>query len=200
VGKAHLNRRGVANEIAGGWAVNLTFVAQTGQPFTVHPDIPTAAGGTANAILIRDPFIPGGVPDPSNPGVTCAAHTRNKTNWYNPCAFANPLPGANIPISGPGSEVTSFSEALAYLGGRRLSVFGPGYERVNMSVFKNFDTFHGQYLQFRTDIFNVLNTPAYGNPSVTDDSSNGGQITSARFFQNFTPDARFFQFSLKYMF
>ncbi len=200
VGKAHLNRRGVANEIAGGWAANLTFVAQTGQPFTVYPDIPTAAGGTANAILIRDPFIPGGVPDPSNPGVTCAAHTRNKTNWYNPCAFANPLPGANIPISGPGSEVTSFSQALAYLGGRRLSVFGPGYERINLSVFKNFDTFHGQYLQFRTDIFNVLNTPAYGNPSVTDDSSNGGQITSARFFQNFTPDARFFQLSLKYMF
>jgi hypothetical protein len=55
-------------------------------------------------------------------------------------------------------------------------------------------------LQFRTDIFNVLNTPAYGQPSVANNNSNGGQITTSRFFQSFTPDARFFQFSLKYVF
>jgi hypothetical protein len=86
------------------------------------------------------------------------------------------------------------------LGGRRLQIYGPGYERINMSIFKNFTTWHEQYLQFRTDIFNVLNTPAYGQPSVANNNSNGGQITTARYFQNFTPDARFFQFSLKYVF
>jgi hypothetical protein len=69
-----------------------------------------------------------------------------------------------------------------------------------MSLFKNFSSFRHQYLQFRTYIFNVLNTPAYGQPSVATNNSNGGQITTARFFQNFTPDARFFQLSLKYVF
>jgi hypothetical protein len=69
-----------------------------------------------------------------------------------------------------------------------------------MSIFKDFNTFREQKLEFRTDIFNVLNTPAYGDPSTTSNNSNGGQITSARAFQNYTPDARFFQFSLKYSF
>ena len=39
-----------------------------------------------------------------------------------------------------------------------------------------------------------------GDPSATSNNSNGGQITSPRFFQSNTPDARFFQFSLKYLF
>ena len=86
-----------------------------------------------------------------------------------------------------------------FLGGDRVK-FGPGYERINLSIFKNFTIFREQQLQFRTDVFNLFNTPAYGDPSVATDSTNGGQITSPRFFQNFTPDARFFQFSLKYIF
>ena len=49
-------------------------------------------------------------------------------------------------------------------------------------------------------IFNVLNTPAYGDPSVTSINSNGGEITAPTFFQTYTPDARFIQFSLKYIF
>jgi hypothetical protein len=69
-----------------------------------------------------------------------------------------------------------------------------------MSLFKDFTTFREQKLEFRADIFNVLNTPAYGNPSTTTDASSGGQITSARTFQSFTPDARFYQFSAKYIF
>jgi hypothetical protein len=69
-----------------------------------------------------------------------------------------------------------------------------------MSIFKDFSTWREQQVEFRTDIFNVLNTPAYGQPSVTALNSNGGQITSPRSFQNYTPDARFFQFSLKYIF
>ena len=53
--------------------------------------------------------------------------------------------------------------------------------------------------QLRADIFNLLNTPSYGTPTATI-NSNGGQITSPQTFQNFTPDARFFQLSLKYVF
>ena len=116
------------------------------------------------------------------------------------CAFANLLPGTMIPRSGAGSLVSNLSQVVAYLGGKRNEVYGPGYERIDMSIFKVFPTFHAQHLEFRTDIFNVLNTPAYGNPSVTNDNTNGGQITTARSFQAFMPDARFFQFSAKYVF
>jgi hypothetical protein len=212
-GRAHLNQHGPLDYVAGGWSSSLTFAAQTGNPFTVYPDITTASGGGSRAVRVHDPFSSGGSPDPSNPGVTCASKVRNRTNWYNPCAFANPLPGSLIsPGANNGDPTTpqpgysypeyvrSTSQVLEFLGGRRNQIDGPGYERINMSIFKDFTTWHEQKAEFRTDIFNLFNTPAYGDPSVTSDNSNGGQITSPRFFQNDTPDARFFQFSLKYIF
>ena len=69
-----------------------------------------------------------------------------------------------------------------------------------MSIFKNFTIFREQTLQFRTDIFNLFNHPSLGQPSDSTVSSNGGRITTPRFTQNLTPDARFFQLSLKYTF
>jgi len=204
-----------ADELVGGWSTSLTFAAQSGTPFSVSPNVSTAAGGGARAIMTRDPFAPGGTPDPSNPTLTsCPTSTRNKTNWYNPCAFANPLPGeviasAGHPVGSTNPDGTSVlynapvvdtATALALLGGRSNTVYGPGYYGVNMSLFKNFTTWREQYLQFRADAFNLLNHPTLSNPSTTNNNSNGGQITGPKFFQSNTPDARFFQLSLKYAF
>ena len=68
-----------------------------------------------------------------------------------------------------------------------------------MSLFKDFRTYNEQILQFRADIFNLLNTPSWGTPNGTAGPT-GGLITGPRSFQNLTPDARFFQFALKYSF
>jgi hypothetical protein len=147
---------------------------------------------------VRDPFSPGGSPDPSNTALTaadCPTSVRNRTNWYNPCAFANPLPGNLIT-----TPVTDLSTVIQYLGGKSNQIYGPGYYGVNMSLFKNFATWHEQYLQFRADGFNVLNHPTFGNPSTNNINANAGNITSTKTFQNNTPDARFFQLSLKYAF
>jgi len=197
-GRAFLNKSRWEDETVGGWSSSLTFAAQTGTPFSVTPDISTAAGGTARAIKIRNPFTPGGTADQANnPGVTCATKTRTKTNWYNPCAFANPLPGSDIGIS----PVTDEATAIAFLGGKSNTIYGPGYYSVNMSLFKGFTTFRQQYLQFRVDAFNLLNHPTLANPpTTTNNSSSGGQITGPKTFQNNTPDARFLQLSLKYAF
>ncbi len=201
-GRAHMNHGGWTNFVAGGWATSLTFVAQSGSPFTVSPNIKTAAGGNARAIPTRDPFSPGGSPDPTNPNVTCAVHTHTHLNFYNPCAFANPpLPGNNIPRTGPGSQVTGLSPQgyAAYLGGKSNFIYGPGYERINMSLFKDFPTWHSQYLEFRADIFNVFNHPSLSicNSSI---NSNGGLVCGTKSLQQNTPDARFFQLSVKYAF
>ena len=96
--------------------------------------------------------------------------------------------------------MTDLADVLKYSGGVENQIHGPGYERVNMSLFKNFSTFREQYLQFRVDIFNPLNHPTYANPAVNNNNSNGGQITGPQVFQNYTPDARFFQLSAKYVF
>jgi len=204
-GRRYLNHSKLADIVAGGWSSDLQFMAQSGFPISIATNLGSAGpnGAGSNAILVRPPFAPGGSPDPTNPSVSCAASTRNKTHWYNPCAFANPaeaFPNASIagsPVSN--AQITGIA-ALPYLGGRRLSIPGPGYERINMSLFKDFATIRENYISLRADIFNLLNTPAYGAPSVANDSTNGGQITAARTFQSLTPDARFFQLSAQYVF
>jgi hypothetical protein len=210
-GKAFLNQSRWTDLAVGGWSTSLTFTAQSGTPFSVSPNISTASGGSARATLIRDPFAAGGTPDPSNPNITCATSTRTKDHWYNPCAFANPLAGNLIAPPGvtPGANGNSYqfaspvidkATAIALLGGRSNTIYGPGYYGVNMSLFKNFTTWREQYLQFRVDAFNLLNHPTLANPSTNNVNSNGGQITGPKFFQNNTPDARFLQLSLKYVF
>jgi hypothetical protein len=201
-GRSFLNRGGVISYLVGGWASSLTFVAQRGQPFTVTAANFSAAAGmtSANAILVADPFKAGGSPDPSNPGITCATSTKTLTHWYNPCAFANPTSGSTIPLTGTGSQVTNPTQVLQFRGARRNTVVGPGYERINMSLFRDFPTFEKQSLEFRADAFNVLNTPAYGPVTTATDGTTGGLITAPAVFQNFTPDARFFQLSAKYIF
>lgn len=197
-GTPHPIHSKVLDAVLGGWATNLTFQVQTGQPFTVGPaDTTLAVGGSKRAVAVRDPFAGGGSPDPSNPTITCPTKVRTLQHWYNPCAFRNPLPGTLIPR---GQFVTGAANAIAYLGGRSNTVYGPGYNRLDMSYFKSFPTFRSQFLQFRVDAFNLLNIPEYGNPSIANDGQSGGLITHARVGQVYTPDARFFQLSAKYVF
>lgn len=204
-GQRFLNRGGLVNELVGGWSSDIVFYAMTGNPFTVDPNNAGANGAnTRRAIMVRNPFAAGGSPDPSNASTSCATSTRNVDHWFNPCAFANPLPGNLIPntqtATNPvGTPITSSVAAMAYLGTARNQLAGPGYERINMSLFKNIHTFRSQYLQFRADMFNLFNTPAFGQPNGSN-NSNGGVITSTRSLGSFTPNARFFQLALKYYF
>lgn len=198
-GRAFLNNSRLAEYTVGGWSTSVVFAVQTGTPFTVSPSISTANGGTARALLVGDPFKSGGTPDTTNnPSLTsCPTKVKTRTNWYNPCAFINPLPGNLITGS---TVVTDYASAVAFLGGRSNQIYGPGYSRVDMSLFKTFPTFREQSLQFRADAFNLLNHPTNGNPANTGIGPQAGQITGTKFFQNNTPDARFLQLSLKYAF
>jgi hypothetical protein len=196
------------NEIAGGWAADLTFIAQTGMPFTVGTSgINTPSGGSARAIRIADPSKAGGMPNSTNPQLTsCPTSVRNKTHWYNACAFDNPLNGAATANANngvgqfPASPVTDEATAELYLGGRANNTYGPGYERINLGVTKNFTVWHEQYLQVRADAFNLFNHPTLGNPSQTGINNAAGQITGPLGLQSNVPDARFFQLAAKYVF
>ena len=204
-GKGHkyLNQGGALDYLVGGWSASATWSAQTGNPITVSSggNFVSATGfNQINAIRIGDPFKGGGTPNPANAnmvGETCPASVKNKTNWYNPCAFIDPTPGDNIPV---GTFLTDVQSAIEYSGAKSNQIYGPGYERANMSAYKNFKTWREQYVQFRADAFNLFNTQSWNSPSSTDDSPSGGQITSSQQFQNYTPDARFFQLAAKYVF
>jgi len=198
IGRTYLNRSRLLDYVVGGWAASLTFVAQTGQPFTVTPNNTSAAGATnRTAIVARSPYIPGGSPVDMTNAVACAPHTRTRTNWYNPCSFANPLSGSTIAAT---AMISGAASSIPYMGGRSLLVYGPGYNRVNVSAFKDFKTLRGEYFEFRADAFNLLNHPTWANPSIVSDNATGGQITATKALQSFAPDARFFQLSAKYVF
>jgi len=201
-GRRFMNHSGVLDQVLGGWSTDLVFFAQTGKPFGVSPTgVTTAGGASSRATLIGDPWAGGGTPDPSNPiaASACPATVHNKRNWYNPCAFANPPAGSTIPKSGAGSQITGEAQAIAYLGGKTNILHGPGYQRVNMSLFKDFRVWRENVFEFRADSFNLLNEPSYaiGNSG---DGPTAGQITGTQSMQSNTPDARFFQLSAKFKF
>lgn len=209
-GRTFLNTApGWVDEVIGGWTTDLTFVAQSGTPFNVGTNgIGTPSGQqSTHAIRVGDPYAGGGTPNATNAQLkSCPTTVRNRTNWYNPCAFNNPLNGKATldPSNGvgqfPSSPITDEATALLYLGSKSNQIYGPGYERINMGITKNFTTFHEQYLQFRADAFNLLNHPTWANPSSTGLNSAAGQITSPLNLQNNVPDARFFQLAAKYFF
>src|SRR5579884_1017576 len=206
-GRKYLRQSRVLDLLVGGWSSTLMFRAQTGQPFTVHdrgaidPATGNVVGGIAGsgsfAIKVGDPWKGGGTPPAGNPGITCPAKVKTLEHWYNPCAFANPPYPASF---GPNGYITGAANALPYTGGRRGQLTSPGYQRIDMSVFKNFPTWESQYLQFRADAFNLFNTPAWGAPSDAGIGNTGGLITGTRFLGNYSPDPRFFQLALKYYF
>ena len=218
-GRAIMNKAPIwLDEIAGGWRGDLTFVSQTGLPFTVTTNgINTPSGqGQARSIIAGDPYAAGGSPNATNPQLTsCPTAVKNKNHWYNACAFNNPLNGAATPNlnNGIGSFQTGVVNGVAvpipvsdettaklYLGGKSNNVYGPGYQRINMGLGKEFITFREQYLQIRADAFNLFNHPTWANPSNTGLSATAGLITSPLGLQSNVPDARFFQLSAKYVF
>lgn len=199
----------------------LTAVSGNSNVGAIKVGDPFATGGTFNS------------PNPALvSSISCATKTRNRAFWFNPCSFENPWDSGDVTFQNGNSTivnphyipknaadaatvnakygittpvyVTDTPSAIGYLGGKRDTVLGPGYQRVNMSVFKDFKTFHEQYFQFRADIFNLFNTPSLADPSNNGSKPNisdgGAAITTPRSLQHLAPDSRFFQLSLKYAF
>ncbi|RRA49197.1 TonB-dependent receptor [Acidipila sp. EB88] len=193
-GKKYLNKSGLLNEVAGGWSTALVFRVQTGQPVNIYANNNAGGTGTAEPYLLFNPFHTGGTPTSSN--AVCATATHTLATWFNPCAFANP------------AQATSTGDLASYGPPGRLTVAGPGYNRTDLSIFKSFGIFRETNVQFRTDVFNLWNTPAYGQPGNTT-GGGFGQIVSERFGSTGgqysatageSPDARVIQFALKYVF
>jgi hypothetical protein len=201
-GRRFANGNAFENLLVGGWDTSLTFSAQTGTPITVTSSsfggyTAAAGAGTPWATVVSNPFAAGGTPPANHPATSCPTQIHTRANWYNPCAFANPVSGTLIPT---GALVTG-NDALPYFGNlRSAQIHGPGFERVNMSLFKAFTVYRENTLQFRTDVFNLFNHPSNANPSNLGITGQGGRITAPVAFQKDTPDSRFIQLSLKLLF
>ena len=85
--------------------------------------------------------------------------------------------------------------ALGTFGDAGVGILrAPGYFNADLSISKRFATFGRQYLQFRGEMFNVLNHPNFGPPNRDIQSTTFGTVTST------AADARIVQLVLKYYF
>jgi len=176
---------GLLNAIAGGWDTNWILTLQDGQPGTVPCAIPTTSGFGCYALKV--------------PGVDLYAGKHNQDQWMNPAAFATPPLATTI-------GQTDYSP----LGGGPAQFRGPGFHRMDFSLFKQFSLSERFRMEFRSEFFNLTNHPNFSNPGF---SINGvpaapgslnynsptqfGAINSTRDGQN---DQREIQFALKLYF
>jgi hypothetical protein len=58
----------------------------------------------------------------------------------------------------------------------RMSVRGPSARNLDFSVFRTFSLGGTRRLEFRTEVFNITNTPKFGNPNGDVNSANFGRI------------------------
>src|SRR5208282_593467 len=112
----------------------------------------------------------------------------NVNQWMNIDAFANPAAATSIGQS-----------SLAPLGGAPTQVVGPGFHRLDFSLFKQFKVTESKTLEFRGEFFNITNHPDFATPSATSIAvaSTFGKITST---VNSPNDPRQIQLALKFYF
>ncbi len=176
---------GIENHIVGGWSMMWIATLQDGQPITL-----TCPTLTAQSLSCGDLF--------TGQSLKLGLHTdgKGKLNWFgNPGAFTQPAPCA-----------TAGGCDASVLGGM-TQVPGPGFHRLDFSVFKDFKFSERYRLQFRTEIFNIFNHPNFNAPGfggngvvaisgATDfTNTNFGEIGSTR---DAPYDARQIQFALKF--
>jgi hypothetical protein len=160
----------VESKFVSGWQLNGIATFLSGFPFT-----PLTGSNRSGDGDIRNPDRPS-----LNPSFTGPVVTGNPNQWFNPAAFILPTPGT-----------------YGNLG--RGTFRGPGLANVDLSLFKNTGITEKTNLQFRVEVFNMLNRSNYGPPNATVFSS-GAISPSAGLITTTATFPRQIQLGLKLMF
>jgi len=184
------NASGIADKLVGGWSVNWITTLQGGQPITL-----SCPSGTGSGTGCYDLLVSG-----QSPKLGLHTDSNGKLSWIgNPGAFSQPPPCSLV----AGVKTNC---GLSALGGAPTQIPGPGFHRLDFSVFKDIPFNERIRLQFRTEIFNIFNHPNFNSPgfggngvvsisgSTNFTSSNFGEIGSTR---DAPYDSRQIQFALK---
>jgi hypothetical protein len=163
---------GFRNAAAGGWSVNSIVTAQGGFPFSPQLSYnPSNNGDTRNPVR---PF--------ANPAFTGPVVLGTPAKWFNPNAFLAP---ANTPANGG-----------FYGNVGRDTLIGPGLATWDFSVLKDTRIREKMSLQFRAEIFNLLNRANFNMPNEVVFTPSGVSPTAGVITSTSTT-ARQVQFGLK---
>lgn len=149
----------------GGWMAGGILTADSGLPFTVFAGGDIANTGSGNQHAQQLPNV--------NPyAASHQAVSDGLQNWINPDAFTNPAP-------------------FTYGNVRENSMFGPNYTDLDMNFSKSFPVKDKTTVEFKGELFNILNHTNLGLPDSTVTSGSFGKITGAN------GTGRVVQFALK---
>ena len=160
---------GFAEGVASGWSVNSIVTAQSGFPFTPQLSYnPSNNGDSKNPVR---PFV--------NPAFTGSVILGSPKQWFNPAAFLQPPPNSGF---------------YGNLG--RDSLTGPGLATWDFSVLKDTPIRERFTLQFRAELFNLLNRANFNTPNPIVFTPSGVSPTAGVITSTSTT-ARQIQFGLK---
>ncbi len=152
---------GLASGLLGGFSLNAIAIAQSGMPVTVTQ----ATNNNAFAgISLQRPNLVG---NPQRYG-----DARSPQQFFNTAAFQT-------------------APTFTYGNASRNPVRGPAYRDLDLSLIKHTKLSERNDLEFRAELFNLTNTPAFSQPNGSFGSTAFGTITST------TTEQRVIQFALR---
>ncbi|HTA85921.1 MAG TPA: hypothetical protein VK729_06595, partial [Silvibacterium sp.] len=157
--------------VLGGWQLNGIATLMSGTPFTVFDSNDVAAQGSAPEITGFSAQRPNLVGNPNN-------GPRKVGAWLNASAYQRLDPVANAGQFGT--------------AGRNVNT-GPAYSDWDFGALRNFKVTESTQLQFRAELFNILNRTNFHLPDSDISSPTFNQILAAE-------PPRQVQFALKFMF
>ncbi len=143
-GRPWLSSNSLASRLIGGWQINGITTLRGGFPTDIRTNRLPPIFNTFN-MPDRVPGVPMLIPNSE----------RSPDRYFNPAAFR--VPGTTTARSG--QQIQMFGDAA-----RRL-VRGPGSTNFDFSIFKDFLFTERYRLQFRSEFFNLTNTPTFFLPS-----------------------------------
>jgi hypothetical protein len=157
--------QGMLRRTLGNWELSGVYQAQSGTPFSVRRNVDYAGVGPGSGNQFWDLV--------GDPSMEPTAFT-NSATWFNKAAFAQPKAG-------------TFGVQ------ERNLLRNPGYWNIDLGIRKNFPVTERQRLQFRFEIYDLLNHPNWGGANADPTSGNFGLVTSKSGQRNL-------QLALKYIF
>jgi hypothetical protein len=155
------NANKLQDAVLGGWSINAIATLQDGQPISLSCPSGTTAGTNCTVI-----DVPG---QSQKLGLHINPVSGNLSWFGNPAAFTQPCvlggtPANPVPEVGTPAGCIPLT-GLAVLGGYPTSTVGPGFHRLDFSLFKNFQLNERFNLEFRTEFFNIFNHPNFNSPN-----------------------------------
>ncbi len=162
-------QRGFVGHALGGWEFSGIVSISSGAyltPTTAATDDPAGLGYFSN------PYFSGAAgPRPDQISDPNQGAPHSSSEWFNTAAFV---------------DVTQYRAGNA----KRATILGPGAQRWDLSLFKNFKLYESLNLQFRAEAFNVFNHTNYSAIDTQLGSAQYGQVVGAH-------DPRILQLALK---